>query len=523
MNIGWMVKGTMAAVAVLAVASAALADFTQPAPLAWRWSPQSSGIPDGSPVVTDTAVYVGNGDRVYGIDRDSGNTLWRFPTSEPLNSLVAAPIGFAEHKVIVALEDFNVVAIDALSGKQAWRVNLEQKVVTPPVSIGGVVVMGVAPGELVALKAADGSRVWPKNFKASEPILPFIQAQGNSVFFMSGRTINCLDVTSGAVKWRKNFTQFGGSFNVAGDYVFTNSGSFITVLRAADGVKVWDRQVPEDLACAPGANNQWVVGVTRAGYLYAFDILGRPVFKRGVKLGATTRHAPVMVGPMATVTTQVGTIVMVDVRSGEIKWNTTIHPTSTARPRAEGGLTARGTQQAADDQRSRFVQAAGAPVISGNSLFLLARDGTLLSYDRDNGVDKWAPSADMVFPNPGDTVSGKAPMTLVFHVDDLGVGVNQDSISVTINGKPYAFKVDAEGYVNVEISSDKRNPPIADGRAKIIVHVIDWLGNVTDREYTLTIDNLLPALGGPRRQAPAPANPGIGVGGGGGGESNDGG
>lgn len=504
-----MAKGTLAALAVIAVASAALADFTQPAPLAWRWSPQSSGIPDGSPVVTDTAVYVGNGDRVYGIDRDSGNTLWRFPLSEPLNSLVAAPIGYAENKVIVGLEDFNLVGIDAPTGKQSWRVNLEQKVITAPVTVGGIVVVAVAPGELIAIKASDGSRVWPKNFKASEPILPFLQAQGNSLYFMSGRSIQCLDVISGAVKWRKNFTQFGGSFNVVGDYVFTSSGSFITVLRATDGVKVWDRQVPEQLACAPGANNNWVVGVTRAGLLYAFDLQGRAVFKRGVNLGATTRHAPVLVGPMATVTTQVGTIVMVDVRSGEIKWNTTIHPSTTARPKSEGGLVARGSQQAVE-ARSRSVQAAGSPVLNGNSLFILARDGTLLSYDRDNGVDKYPPSVDMVFPNPGDTVSGKAPMTLVFHVDDLGVGVNQESITVSINGKPYTYKVDAEGYVNVDISSDKKNPPIADGRARIVVHAVDWLGNTMDREYVLNIDNLLPALGGPRRNQPtAPAGPAI--------------
>ena len=493
----------MLAAAVCVMATAAWADFTGPAPLAWRWSPQSSGIPDGSPVVTDTAIFVGNGNRVYGIDRDSGNTLWRFPQSEPINSTVAAPLGYAEKKVIVGLEDFTLLAIDGLTGKQAWRVNLEAKVTTAPVSVGGTIVVGVAPGELVAVRASDGSKLWPKPFRASEPILPQIQAQGNSVYFMSGRTINCMDVISGKVKWHRNLTQFGGSFNVVGDYVFTNSGSFITVLRASDGIKVWDRQVPEDLACAPGANSQWVVGVTRAGYLYAFDIQGRQVFKRGVKLGATTRHAPVLVGPMATVTTQVGTIVMVDVRSGDIKWNTTIHPSSTARPRSEAGLVSRGNQQAEESNQSRYVQAAGSPVLSGDSLFILARDGTLLAYDRGNGVDLYPPEVHLLFPNAGDTVSGKAPMSIVLALDDLGVGVNQDSVTVTINGKPYAFKIDAEGYLTIEISSDKKNPPIVDGRAKVIVHAEDWLGNKADREFSLTIDNLLPALGGPKRQAPS--------------------
>ena len=510
MKPGWVLKGVLAAGAVFAMTCQAFAGLDGPAPLAWRWSPQSQGVPDGSPVVTDAGVFAANGNRVYGIDRDTGNTLWRFPYSEPLNARVASPLGLSGENLICGLEDGSLLAVDTRSGKQVWRVNLEAKMTTAPVSTAGVILMGIGPGEILAVKASDGTPLWPKPYHPSEAMNPYLQATDGAIFFMSGRTLTCLDVLSGKPRYTpKVFAQYGGNFNVVGDKVYVSTGNFITVLRASDGRKVWEHNVPEVLSSAPGADDDFVVGVSRSGNLYAFDNTGKPVFKKGVALGATTRYAPVVVGNTATVTTQSGTISMVNIQTGEIKWNTVIRPAILAKQVVASGLAARGNREVVQTAKQvEYVQAAGAPVLAGDSLFVLARDGTMLAYDKTNGVDLTPPEVRMVFPYAGDLVAGKAPMTILFKLEDLGVGVAPDSVKVTINDAVYAYKLNTDGYLEVNIAVDKKNPQIKDGRARVVVDLSDWLGNKTSAVFALTIDNLLPALGGPKKLGPT-TNPGI--------------
>ncbi|MES1228072.1 MAG: PQQ-binding-like beta-propeller repeat protein, partial [Armatimonadota bacterium] len=304
----------------------------------------------------------------------------------------------------------------------------------------------------------------------------------------------------------------GAMFNTIGDKVYVSSGSYITVLNLADGRKVWEASVPDSLAAAPGASEEFVVGVTRTGSLYAFTNTGHAVFKKGVDLGSTTRYAPVVSGTTATVATQVGTVTMVDIQSSEIKWNTVIRPASMVGQGNVGGVTPRGqAPTAAATKAVEYVQAAGAPILVGNSLFVLGKDGTLLSYDKANGVDLTPPEVRMLFPNPGDTISGRAPLSLIFRIDDLGVGVAVDTVKVIISDKSYPYKLNSEGYLEIQVTGAAAAPTIPDGRSKIHVIASDWLGNKIDKVFTLTIDNLLPPLGGPKKKAKpgAPTIPGM--------------
>jgi hypothetical protein len=147
----------------------------------------------------------------------------------------------------------------------------------------------------------------------------------------------------------------------------------------------------------------------------------------------------------------------------------------------------------------RYVAAAGPVVVEGDTLVVLTDDGSILAFDKNLGVDLTPPDISMAFPNAGDQVSGRAPMVLVFLVNDAGSGVNYDGIKVTINGTPYVHEVDREGRVLVRIlSSAGPNFPLADGRARLTVAAGDWMENNTAANFVLTIDNTLPPLGSPK-------------------------
>jgi len=151
------------------------------------------------------------------------------------------------------------------------------------------------------------------------------------------------------------------------------------------------------------------------------------------------------------------------------------------------------------------VSPAGPGLVSGNTLLVLAEDGSLLAFDKDLGVDLTGPAVKMVWPNSGDDVSGQPPLELIFKLEDFASGINEKTIKITINDKPANFRFGRDGYAVVGFSEfslaslqaqDKylANKPLADGPKAIVVEVSDYLGNVTKTTYRLNIDNVLKPL-----------------------------
>lgn len=502
MKPGWMVRGSVLAGAAMALAGVASAELSGPVPLAWRWAPQNQGAALGAPVVTSTAVYVGIGKRIYAIDRDSGNTLWRYPVSETLPSVVSSPVTLVGKHIVAGLDDGTVVAMDALTGKHAWRTTVEGRMSGDALAVDGKILYRTGGGEVMALNGQDGSPYWSNGYKPEEVATGGFFASEGAVIFLAGRTLTCLDVATQKPRWRQKFAQYDAQFNLVGDRIYASTTTTVTVLSALSGKKVWERAAPDSFGSPLGASTEYVVGVSRTGTLFAFDASGRSLFKNGIDIGFSSRFAPVVVGRSAIVATQVGAITMVDLSSGVIKWNTVVRAAIKDSDNAAGGLNSRGGQPVGNQvQIPKYVPAAAAPVLSGESLFVQARDGTVLSFDKANGVDLTPPEVKMLWPNAGDTVAGKSPMSIVFRVDDLGIGVCPDTVRLEINGKQYTHEFTTEGYLTAKITVDKKNPPLPDGRAKLVVTAIDWLGNKVEKSFSLTIDNLLPALGGPRARA----------------------
>ena len=144
--------------------------------------------------------------------------------------------------------------------------------------------------------------------------------------------------------------------------------------------------------------------------------------------------------------------------------------------------------------------AAATPTIVGDTMLMLARDGSLLAFDDKFGVDLTPPSVRMAWPNAGDQISGRPPTILVFIVQDLGSGINFDSLQVAINGTIYNHEVDREGRIWIRIYSNTVNRPIDEGRAQISVSLSDWMGNRSSTTFVLTVDNEISSpLGGPKR------------------------
>jgi hypothetical protein len=137
------------------------------------------------------------------------------------------------------------------------------------------------------------------------------------------------------------------------------------------------------------------------------------------------------------------------------------------------------------------IQASGTPVVAGDTLLVLARDGSVLAFDKNNGVDLTPPKVTMTYPNPGDPVSPRPPLALVFKIEDDASGVNENSIKITADGKPLDFEFNKEGLAIVRASLSGKNKFRLEGKMHILVEVSDWMGNIGHTEFMLEMDDAL--------------------------------
>lgn len=405
--------------------------------------------------------------------------------------------------------------------------------------------------------------------------------------FSDGRKLTSYNVATHKESWHVDFDSLDSRIRpvVTKTNIFVNSGEFLISISAANGSAKFQKSVGTDLAFDPAISEDQVGVVTSDGHFAAYDLSGKAITKDPIDLGSEPFASPTALGGgYYAVPTANGMINLVNTKTG-VLWNYPVRPvggvqtlnsTNTMNgnkgkggnrgsgpggpggPGGEGpggggglgggglgggGLTGggqglggvgggQGTPGGAGSSRKQnqkiiTIQAAGPAVLADGTLLLLARDGSLLAFDKTLGVDLTAPTVQMIFPNAGDQVNPGYPLELVFKVEDEASGVNTGTLKITIDGKVVKHTLDSEGFAVVQFSSAGPNRIMLDGRRKIVVEVSDWLGNVRHEEFVITADtNLAPVVlpgqsnrngkGGPNGPG-GPGGPGGGGGKGGGG------
>jgi len=499
--------------AVALSACTAFADFDGPAPLAWRWAQSTAAAPGGKPLVAGETVYIAVGGRMYALERATGNQVWRFPAAEPLEANFRSGMTMGNGIVVAAADNKTIFAVDSATGALRWQWTSTESLTGAPVVTGNHVVVATMPSGLMSIDATTGMAEWKESLKLKGTPYPNLSVWQNSVIVMTNEPA-VISVNPGAAKilWSVKASQLSGNSmpTVLGDTIYLNTGYVLTALRGATGGKKWEVRMDENLAFGPAVTESGVAVVSATGTVYSFDINGRFMFRSGIKLGSSPVAQPSFVGKLVAVGTENGSLNIVDPRSGEMVYNYVVPPLF------KGARLTGGT---ASDVEVKYVNVAGAATTAGDTMLVLARDGSLLAFDKNLGVDLTAPGVKMIWPNPGDQVAGQAPLEIWFRIEDAASGVNPSTVKVKVNGTDYASTYSKDGYLGIKISAVGANRPLMDGRAVIVVSASDWLGNHIDSAFVLSIDNTLTPIGGPpRKDIGGAGNTGGGGGTGGGGK-----
>ena len=145
---------------------------------------------------------------------------WR----EALTASVTAPIVAQDLLVVAATDRHEVVAMDALSGKERWRVSVGGRVDTPPTVHQGLCLFGAHDGWVYALDVRDGRLAWRmRAAPADERMVSYGQVEsvwpavgtvlvrrgvgyasvGRSQGSDGGLVVRAFDPATGKVRWSK--------------------------------------------------------------------------------------------------------------------------------------------------------------------------------------------------------------------------------------------------------------------------------------------------------------------------------
>ncbi|HEY2445149.1 MAG TPA: PQQ-binding-like beta-propeller repeat protein [Rhizomicrobium sp.] len=288
-------------------------------PLRTVWQADSGkGSDDDSrltapPVVAAGRIYVLDSQaHLFAFDARSGARLWdkslapQGPDDFTLFGLMGPDmsidpskgfgggVAFDAGKIFASTGFGNVFALDAASGRQLWKSNLEVPIVNAPVANGGRVFVSSEDNHFVALAESDGRTLWDhQGISESAGILTSTSAAvaGDYVIvpYSSGE-LYAIRVDNGRAEWNDMLTKAGN----------------VTALSELD-----------DIAGRPVVDRDMVFAISHSGMMAAINLnTGDRVWSRDVG-GIQT---PWAAGDFVYVLTTEGQVLCLERKDGRVKW-----------------------------------------------------------------------------------------------------------------------------------------------------------------------------------------------------------
>ncbi len=287
--------------------------------------------------------------------------LWELPLGGI--GFESTPI-IAESTIFIGDPDGRFFAIDAVTGKEKWRLELETGFVASAAYIDKVIYIGDYDGMLRALDATTGKEIW--TFKAEMQIDASPTAHGSNLLVTSeDGTLYCVKRASGELVWKyETGDQLRCGASLAGNRTYLGGcDGKLHVVDVTDG-KAIGEPIPLDgpTGSTPSVAGKNVFVPTHGGKLFAFDAeTSQEAWQFfDPKLAQEFQNNVATADNLVVATSRNKHVFALDAISGKVAWDVVL------RKRADG-----------------------SPVIAGNSVVVAAADGRLIVLDLKTGAEKW--------------------------------------------------------------------------------------------------------------------------------------
>lgn len=328
------------------------------------WTFHAKGGIVSSPTVVGGTVFAGSTDGfVYAVNRSTGTLKWKFETKGRVVSSPAVANGI----VYFGSYDSQFYAVDAATGALKWKfvTGGERRFaakhlhgsepaadvmpdpwdcyLSSPVVSGGKVIFGSGDGNVYALDAATGAKVWA--FKTGNVVHASPAVANGIVYIGSWDTfLYALDEATGTEKWRfktgddeaiHNQTGIQSSPAVADGMVFFGArDSHLYALNAKTGAKAWDFSTKGSWVIASPAvrKGHVFVGTSDTGLMFDLDSkTGKLIATVDLK-GWPLFSSPAISGDMLYVGSMKGVLHAIDLKTHTPVWQFATKASEQAAP-----------------------------------------------------------------------------------------------------------------------------------------------------------------------------------------------
>ncbi len=140
-----------------------LQDITEPVRVQQRWKAQVGSGTEKQfirpiPALADGRIYAASHDgTVMALDALSGQQFWKIRTELP----VSGSTGLSTNNlVLLGTSEGQVIALQQENGQEAWRAQVSSEVLAPPRADRGVIVVRTVDGKFSGLNAESGEQRW---------------------------------------------------------------------------------------------------------------------------------------------------------------------------------------------------------------------------------------------------------------------------------------------------------------------------------------------------------------------------
>lgn len=303
------------------------------------------------------------GGEVIAYDSTSGRTVWRTKTKAPLSGGPAA----SPDLVVVGSSVGDVIALGPTDGKVRWRVRLNGEILAAPAISERAVAVRTVDGKLRALSPKDGHDLWTQEQQVPRLSLrgtsrPVIVGDLTLCGFDNGKVI-AVNMNDGSLQWEatvapphgrtelERLVDVDSTPRVSGQDVFTVGFQGRVAMLALDTGQVW---------WSHEASSYRGIGLDDDA-LYVASADGSVVALRRRTGAEIWRQKALLHRGLSTVAVTDNAIVTADYK-GFVHW----------LDKATGELAGR--------VKTGKVRISNAPVVSGNTVFVVNDAGKIFAY-----------------------------------------------------------------------------------------------------------------------------------------------
>jgi outer membrane protein assembly factor BamB len=250
-----------------------------------------------------------------------------------------------------------VHAVDAVSGEREWVTETGGPVHATPVIESGLVFVGTDTGTMYALNAASGDEFWTYSPSSGAGFATAHVTDGNVIVGTGGGRVLGLLQNSGGRASQTDVTaevRTAIAHSRGVTYVGTNSGSVFAL--AGSEAESWEYDEGRGIR-GVATDGRTIYATSRGGKLLALNTNGRLIWEFGT--AKPVRHNPVVDGEWAFFGTDGGEVYGLE--DGLEAWKTELD-----------------------------TAVSNAPVLVGETLYVVANDGTVHALDRATGSITWS-------------------------------------------------------------------------------------------------------------------------------------